>query len=486
MKYTHVNYHLFVCPALMTVTLVTSASKLRIKTPLKETIVKGKPIMLRIFLCCTTCFTSIFALIFTLTIPSFLDAAQTNLPPNIVLIISDDQHYSDYRFMGHPVVETPNLDRLASQGLVYTLGYVPASLCNASLSSLITGQFPHRHGITSNDPPNPSKMKPKDFFQSEDFRDGRVIMASMMQNSPTLPKILGEHGYLSFQTGKWWPGNFASGGFTHGMSKGGRHGDDGLVIGRETMQPIYEFFDLAAKENKPFFLWYAPMLPHDPHNPAQHLIDKYAQKTDSLFQAKYWGNVERFDTTCGELLNELDRRGLSENTIVVYVCDNGWIQDQQSPRFAPKSKLSPYNGGLRTPIMIRWPDKIAPKIDTTHLVSSVDIAPTLLTAVGITPPTEMQGINFLDADAVDARKEIYGECYTHDFIDLNNPASNLQYLWTIRDNWKLIIPVNQKTAVPELYNLRDDPDETNNVAQKYPEIVNELTKKLELFYPKIP
>src|SRR5207249_3330745 len=117
---------------------------------------------------------------------------------------------------------------------------------------------------------------------------------------PTLPRLLGEQGYLSLQTGKWWQGNYARGGFTHGMTQGERHGDQGLDIGRKTMQPIYDFIEVAQRGEKPFFVWYAPMMPHEPHAPPQRLLDKYIEKTSSPSVARYWAMIEWFDETVGD------------------------------------------------------------------------------------------------------------------------------------------------------------------------------------------
>ncbi|MGL4942258.1 MAG: sulfatase family protein [Thermoguttaceae bacterium] len=419
-------------------------------------------------------------LLFTVFVASGVFAAS---PPNIVLIISDDQHYGDYGFMGHPAVETPHIDKLAAEGVVFRRGYVPSSLCCPSLASIITGLYPHQSGITSNDPPAPPNMPRGQFYNSEAFRSGREVMASQMRAAPTLPRRLQEQGYISLQTGKWWQGEFANGGFTHGMSRGGRHGDDGLDIGRKTMQPIKDFLDIAAREQKPFFIWYAPMLPHDPHDPAPELVAKYAPHTKSIHQARYWGNVERFDATCGELLAELDRRNLAENTIVVYVADNGWIQDADSPRYAPRSKQSPNESGLRTPIIIRWRGHLTPRDDATLLVSSLDIAPTLLAATGLAPSTALTGINLLDDNACRARREngnqIYGECYTHDSVDLNEPEKNLRYLWTIASPWKLVLARENETSPPQLYNLDTDPNEEHNLAAEEPERTATMTADLE-------
>ena len=145
-------------------------------------------------------------------------AAARSRPPNIVLIISDDHGWTDYGFMGHPHIRTPNLDRLASQSLTFKRGYVPSSLCCPSLASIITGQYPHQHKVTSNDPPLPTGRRRGD--RSGRSPTGRERMNRFMDAAPTLPRLLGERGYLSFQTGKWWQGDFRRGGFTHGMTKG--------------------------------------------------------------------------------------------------------------------------------------------------------------------------------------------------------------------------------------------------------------------------
>ena len=183
-------------------------------------------------------------------------------PPNVVMIVSDDHGWTDYGFMAHPVVRTPNLDALAAQSVVYTRAYTPMALCRPSLASIATGLYPHQHGITGNDPPGGSAT----------MRDpaARRAMVDLFARARTLPELLAERGYVSFQTGKWWEGNPVEHGFTRGMThgdpaRGGRPGDEGLKIGREGLQPIREFIDSTA--GRPFFLWYAPMLPHDPHTP---------------------------------------------------------------------------------------------------------------------------------------------------------------------------------------------------------------------------
>lgn len=409
--------------------------------------------------------------------------AATPEKPNIVLIISDDQAWGDYGFMGHPHIATPALDRLSKQGLTFTRGYVPTSLCCPSLASIITGLFPHQHKITSNDPPLPAGMKQKDFAASDAFKQGRDRMNAHMEAVPTLPRLLVKNGYLALQTGKWWQGDYTHGGFTHGMTKGGRHGDEGLAIGRKTMQPVYDFIGEARRQQKPFFVWYAPMMPHDPHTPPQALFEKYAKLTPSPHVARYWAMVEWFDQTCGELMKHLDDQGLADNTVVAYVTDNGWIQNPDGPRFAPKSKLSPYDGGLRTPIMLRYPPKLKPAMIDTP-VMSLDLFPTLLKLAGIEVPPGGPGIDLADAAQVKARRAVFGEIFTHNANDLDRPAANLRWRWIMRDGKKLLVPTALETgAGVELYDVIGDPLETKNLAAEKPELIKSLTAALDEWWP---
>ena len=410
------------------------------------------------------------------------------LPPNIVLIVSDDHAWTDYGFMGHPQVKTPHLDRLAARSLCYKRGYVTSSLCCPSLATILTGQYPHRHRITSNDPPPvPGTDTGKPRARNKEFYAGRETMNRFMDEAPSLPRLLGARGYLSLQTGKWWQGNFRRGGFTHGMTtgepeKGGRHGDQGLEIGRKTMQPIFDFIATARTEKKPFFVWYAPLLPHDPHTPPQRLLDKYRDKTPSLHEARYWAMIEWFDETIGQLLDHLDANNLTRDTLIAYVADNGWIQSPDNPRYAPRSKQSQYDGGLRSPIMLSWPDHIAPAMPEAP-ASSIDLAPTLLRCAGVTPPETMSGLDLRDTAAIKARDAVQGACFTHNAVDLQRPASSLRWRWNVAGRWKLIVPgPNEPDAPVELYDILADPKELENKATAEPEAVAAMRSRLDAWW----
>ena len=421
-----------------------------------------------------------------------------SIPPNIVFIISDDQAWTDYGFMGHEVIQTPNLDKLAAKSATFTRGYVPTALCRPSLATLITGLYTYQHKISGNDP---SHLLAHPTKEPQKYAALREQLISHLDDRPKVPELLAEKGYLSHQSGKWWEGSYKRGGFTHGMTrgfpeKGGRHGDDGLRIGRDGMEPVFEFVDLAVKEEKPFFLWYAPFLPHTPHNPPERILKKYTAEGRSDTIAKYYAMCDWFDETCGQLLDYLEEKKLSENTLVIYVTDNGWIQDPKSRKYAPRSKQSPNEGGTRTPIMFSWPGVIEPAM-RKELCSSIDIVPTALSAAGVKVPEGLPGLDLMpvvrDGKPLE-RKIIFGEGCAHDVADIDKPEASLLYRWCIEGKWKLLLtydgvvgryksshPRTEKR--PQLFDLLAEPHEDQNRAADYPEVVARLAKEIEQWWP---
>ncbi len=390
--------------------------------------------------------------------------------PNIILIISDDHGFPDYGFMGSKEVTTPNIDRMASQGLLYTRGYV-MPVCSPSLASLLTGKLPHQHGITGND-----LVKAK--APTNKKRD--PLAHQLLSNSLTLPKALTEAGYLTFQSGKLWNVTYSEVGFTHGMTDtAGRHGDAGLDIGRKGMKPVLDFIDHAQAEKKPFFVWYAPMLPHQPHNPPAELLAKYKGKGFTPAAEKYYAMVEWFDQTCGHLDEHLAKNKLMENTVILYLADNGWgAADAPGKR----SKLSPYELGIRTPMFVRWPAKVKPQRDDETLASIVDFPRTILKIANAKTPGDLSGLDLLDRAAMTARKSIFIEAYTHDISDLAQPGQSLVTRVVI-DGWsKLLLPtdIRPDKAYPsapteiELFDLKADPFEKTNIAASRADEVTRL------------
>ncbi len=412
--------------------------------------------------------------------------------PNIVLILSDDQAWTDYGFMGHSHIETPHLDALAERSLIFDRGYVASPLCRPSLASMATGLYPFQHGVTGND---------------VDGRNRRAELDKPVQAAfhrlPSFIKLLTDNGYVAHQSGKWWEGSWRDGSFTHGMThgdpeRGGRHGDLGLKIGRESMTPITDFIDEATRAETPFLVWYAPFLPHTPHNPPDRFLANYQTPGRAEDVAKYYAMCAWFDETCGTLLSYLDTKGLTENTLVIYICDNGWVARSENAddpnqalwaRYALRSKGSPYENGIRTPILLSWPTRISPA-RSPHFAHAIDLFPTIAAAAGLKAPDNLPGINLLDKHARESRSTVFG--VTHSIFNMTpgNPDGTLQYLWAVDSDWKLILryagadTTHYKdvhiwdTAPARLYNLKNDPGEANDLSKTHPDIVARLRAKI--------
>lgn len=434
--------------------------------------------------------------------------------PNIVFLISDDHAWTDYGFMGHKQIETPNLDRLAARSALFSRGYVPTALCRPALATFANGYYAHQHGVIGNDPsPLPgdaarSKAKGRGKARaasgdSPEYAALREKLIATGYRKSTLAQMLGNAGYISHQSGKWWEGSFQRGGFTQGMTRGfpkpgGRHGDDGLKIGREGLEPVFSFIEEAVGVKKPFFLWYAPMMPHTPHTPPDRLFQKYKAKgIASDHVARYYAMVEWFDETCGQLIRRIEEKGQLNNTLFVYVADNGWIQDPSGPGYAPRSKQSANEGGTRQPILFSWPGVIQPGNRGEQLCSSIDIVPTVLAAAGVQASPELPGLNLLPvlkSGAATSRTEVFGETFAHDVADIDNPQETLLYRWVIDGRWKLLLTYDGKLdryasshprteKRPQLFDLLADPHEDQNLASKNPELVQRLADKLQAWWP---
>ena len=286
-------------------------------------------------------------------------------------------------------------------------------------------------------------------------------------------------------------------------TKGGRHGDAGLDIGRKALKPITDFIESATARDKPFFVWYAPFLPHPPHNPPKDILARYQGQGLAPDAAKYYAMCDWFDQTCGDLLGYLDAKKLTGNTLIIYVCDNGWAPVSQTDRpeaqkkwkqYALRSKGSAYENGIRTPILVKLPGKVKPE-NSADLACSIDIFPTTMAACGIKAPEGLPGINLLDPAARSDRKAVFGAAYSSHNYNFRNPASTLQHRWIITPRWKLLVRDHGldttkyiklhdwDTTEVQLYDLQKDPREKANLAAKNPEVVSRLRPQLEAWLP---
>ena len=422
-------------------------------------------------------------------------------PPNVVYLIADDQTHRDFGFMGSADALTPHLDKLASQSARFVNGYVPTSLCSPSLAVLLTGRYPHESGLHYNHPP-PGNSAFNRMATAAEYERVRSVAFDLIRQQPTLPRLLGERGYRSFQTGKFWEGHFSNAGFSEGMTvfKPAPHlnytgvtrslrdgsqaahgnGDHGLAIGRESMRPIAEFLD-RHDPAQPFLLWYAPYLPHQPHDSPQRYFDRHRQRGAAEHRIPYLASISQFDDTIGELMAMLDARGLTKDTLFVFVVDNGWTpgttrmkKNPQEFEHTHESKYSPFEDGLRTPILIRWDGHTRAATHET-LVSSVDLLPTVLEAIGQTAAAgAFSGRSLWSAAqgaAVLEERPVFGEIYPGDASGLGQPSRDIAYRWVRQGRLKLIVPNGKKAwgdylSSPALFDVVADPGEKTNLATK--------------------
>lgn len=435
-------------------------------------------------------------------------AAEPSLErPNVLMILADDQSYRDFGFLGNELVHTPNLDALAARSAVFPNGYVPMSVCRPSLATLLTGLYPHQHGIYFNHPPPGLGAMRK--MTAEQYRATRATTDPLIERLPTLPRILANHGYRCLQTGKHWEGHYSVAGFTDGMTLGlptnressitgtrrqnngelvaHGNGDAGLVIGRETMQPIEQFLDQVVDSNgerqQPFFVWYAPFLPHTPFDAPAEFHQPYKGKNVPAHLRPYYAEIARFDATVGQLLRMLKNRGQSGNTLIVFASDNGFRPDEKRhDRQNQRSKLSSFEDGLRTPVLISLPGQSESSVHR-QLVSTVDLVPTVLAAVGLASErsARMTGLDLTPAVKGQSQlpdRPVFGAIYPNDTQKLNAAAAHVRARWVRYQHYKLLLPGPAEPSIAAaFYDLNTDPFEQQNLINsgKHADIIQSMT-----------
>jgi len=399
--------------------------------------------------------------------------------PNVVFILSDDQSWDDYGFMGHPHLKTPNLDQLAGEGLLYERGYTTAAICRPSLASIVTGLYPHQTGVRGNRPFMGKDVDHKQLRRNKKLwplaQEQSKVMTATLAHAPSMVKQLRDNGYATLQTGKWWEENPQDHGFDEGC---------GHQIGRKTMQPIYNFVDKAQKNAQPFFVWYAVFLPHTPHNAPNRHYMKYKELAPDEPTARYWANIAWLDETCGQLVDYLKEKNLYDNTLFVFTADNGWRPDAKTVAGYVRSKKEPVEAGVRTPIFLTHKNKILPARDKKTLASNIDIAPTILKACGIEPDKKMSGLDLRKPEALAKRDRVFVDLYEVNIrVDALEDLNSDLVARVVVDGWdKLIVRPTSK----ELYNLKNDPDDRRDISGQDPEKVRKLSSLINDWLEKTP
>ena len=417
--------------------------------------------------------------------------------PNIIMLVGDDQGYPYFGFMGADYVHTPNMDELAANGIVFTDGYVSDNHCRPSLQTLLTGILPidyQRQNFALMEEEIGKRNIPEDSIQA--FKQEFDRKALGFSHFNTLPKILAEKGYASFQGGKWWEFSYQNGGFTHGMTKGWTEeeqknkdwfiqhmGGEGMDLARVTNQPAYDF--LEETKGKPFFMWFAPSLPHYPFDAPEKYYNLYKDEDMSESAKQYYANCTWFDDAWGELVAHLKEKGLYDNTLIIYVNDNGWEQDpkeeywddpMRSHNGGDKGKGSIYDMSFRSPIIFAWGDKIKKGVRTDAIIHSADLPATVLDYVGIDIPEDYYGVSY--RPVIEGEKENIREFVQGNVITTRAKSSedvmgrHIEGYWVRKDNWFLRWHVTDNEL--ELFDLNTDLRNDKDLSGEYPNVVEEL------------
>ncbi|MDA9778619.1 sulfatase-like hydrolase/transferase [Rubripirellula sp.] len=442
--------------------------------------------------------------------------------PNIVFVLADDLGWRELGCYGNDFNETPHLDHLAEMGIRFTQAYAAAPVCSPYRASFLTGQHPARIGIVDYLRPNSAN--------------------ALSTVHVTLPKILKSHGYVTGIIGKWHLTGYTHDGAEHqvkprdhgfdwnigsevkGVGNGAnfwpyifrdqpiswidfadnRLGENEYLTDRLNVEAV-DFIEQSARQGKPFFLYLSHYAPHTVLNGRPDLVEKYIRKhppgkstRDRCYLCEdaelghgdpghHWAAdhnphlaamLESIDHGIGLITTKLDELGLAENTIFIFTSDNGGELNATSndPLRGGKSEL--YEGGIRVPLIVRWPQAIRGGTVRKQPTQNIDFYPTLLEAAGIEPDSAqtLDGISTLASWKDPSTPIVRDFLAWHYALDEPHFLGGISAAAIRAGDWKLIERLDMDEV--ELYSLINDPSETTNLAEQRPEKVHELSQQL--------
>jgi len=414
------------------------------------------------------------------SMPSSAPAAPPPARPNILIILADDLGWRDVGFAGNKFIDTPNADRLAREGTVFTQGYASAPNCAPTRACLLTGQYTPRHGVYTvvDDRHRPGSAHHK-VMAAESKSD-------LPTESVTLAEVLRDGGYATGMIGMWNLGRGRRGpttpdgqgfGFTKQPKDLGFETDAYHNAAERDLTEVMANEGagfIAANRDQPWFLYFAPHAVHAPFDPPPDLLDKYQRKVREAGgdgDPAQAATVESLDRAVGKLMATLDRLDLTRRTLVVFTSDNGGTRQYVAPLRGGKGAL--YGGGLRVPLAIRGPGaRPGARCDTPVL--SMDLFPTVLAAAGIKPPAGLtvDGMNLaplLAGRPGFERANVFWHfpCY----IGGGGPSSAIR-----AGDFKLIEFFESGST--ELYDLSKDPGESHDLTRSQPDLAKDLLARL--------
>ncbi|MEL7119523.1 MAG: sulfatase-like hydrolase/transferase [Bacteroidota bacterium] len=418
--------------------------------------------------------------------------------PNIILIYVDDMGIGDVSCYGGVTAHTPNIDRLAAEGKKFTQYYTTSPVCSPSRTSIMTGMYHIRWNINT-------------YLSSTGFNDKCDQSDYLLSSAPTLAKSLKKVGYQTAHFGKWHMG-------------GGRNVKDAPSInayGFDEYVSTYESPDPDPLLTSTRWIWaptdsikrwdrtryfvdktltfleknkdqacYINLWPDDIHSP--WVPDEESQmdwKKHTFKLPKLQAVLKDFDREIGRLLDGIKALGIEENTLIIFTSDNGPAPsfDQLRANGLRGVKCSLYEGGILMPMLVKWPSKIAAGTTNSSLIASIDLFPTICKITGATIPktNDLDGENFAKALIQQAqykrKKELFFEFGRNEHFNFPKTKNDISpQLMVRKDHWKLF--ASSDGSVVELYDLKADPNEQNNVAKENPKLVKKLKAKLLQWY----
>lgn len=443
-------------------------------------------------------------------------------PPNVVLVLVDDMGWMDLTTQGSDFYRTPNIDRLAKEGIRFTDGYAACAVCSPTRAAVQTGRYPHRLGIT-------------DWIRSRFQRGGKVGIPEkpteyvgkknqkllcppnpfwMESSEITIGEALKKSGYRTAYIGKWHLGDdpwypekqgydenfggcdygqppsyfdpFNNPNHKHPTIRAGIHKLPGRKKGEYlTHREADEAVGLIRKwKDKPFFIQLGHYAVHTPIQAIQQVAEKYLGKGGKSQRNKnYAAMVESVDDSMGNLLNELETQKIDRNTLIIFTSDNGGLDNKGNPTDnAPlrSGKGYCYEGGIRVPFLVRWPEKIPSGKTSDFPISSIDLFPTILHASGTPLPDDrpIDGLSLYDHLTSGGNQRPKRDTLLWHFPHYRHAPG--PYSIIRKGRWKLI---KFWEGIHELYDLKNDLGESTNLAMNKPNLVekldNELTSRLK-------
>lgn len=405
--------------------------------------------------------------------------AQPERRPNILFLISDDQSYPDLGCNGNTAVHTPNLDRMAAEGMRFENCFVASPQCSPNRSAIFTGCTPHTTSTSR-------------------------LHTPMPEWEPSILEPLKQAGYFT--------------GAMRKVHQGGEFNKRFDFYSQDRTTPFEKFFD-AVPKGRPFWFQAGFTDPHrpyrpgafsPPHDPAKVRVPNFLPDHPEVRKdlGHYYDSIARMDADCGQIFSILEKRGMLENTLIVMTGDNGMP--------FPRAKGTCYDPGIRVPLLVKWPGRIQAGTVKRELIAHVDLAPTWLEAAGLPAPKKMQGRSFLPlltGGSYQPNEEVCSERNWHDNFDpirsvrtdryklIFNAAPHFPYrpAWDLADSpsWKAIQELGRRSKLTpgqlrmldsnrpmlELYDLQNDPDEFNNLATSstHREVFDDLTRRLSMW-----